>query len=159
MAQNPLIKRYLDAGMAFTQMTQARAEAIVKDLVKAGEVQTQRAEELVTALVERSRQNTDRLLDAVRKEVRAQITGLGLATKDDIARLERQIAASKKTPAKKTTGEEDPSEEEGGRSEEADPALDQEVGHPVGSGQEVVELKDIPRHHVAVSTSSSTAAG
>ena len=31
MAKNPLIKRYLDAGMAFTQMTQARAEAIVAD--------------------------------------------------------------------------------------------------------------------------------
>ena len=42
MAENPLIKRYLDAGMAFTQMTQARAEAIVKDLVKAGEVQAQK---------------------------------------------------------------------------------------------------------------------
>ena len=37
MAKNPLIKRYLDAGMAFTQMTQSRAEAIVKDLVKQGE--------------------------------------------------------------------------------------------------------------------------
>ncbi len=108
MAQNPLIKRYLDAGMAFTQMTQARAEAIVKDLVKTGEVQTQRAEALVNSLVERSRQNTDRLLDVVRKEVRSQIAGLGLATKDDVARLERKIAkvsstTASKAPAKKRT--------------------------------------------------------
>lgn len=100
MAQNPLIKRYLDAGMAFTQMTQSRAEAIVKDLVKAGEVQAQRTEELVTQLVERSRKNTDRLLEVVRKEVRDQIAGLGLATKDDIARLEKKLAAA---PTKKTT--------------------------------------------------------
>lgn len=109
MAQNPLIKRYLDAGMAFTQMTQSRAEAIVKDLVKAGEVQAQRTEELVSQLVERSRKNTDRLLDVVRKEVRDQIAGLGLATKDDIARLEKKLAAkpnktaSAKKPAKKQT--------------------------------------------------------
>lgn len=102
MAENPLIKRYLDAGMAFTQMTQARAEAIVKDLVKAGEVQAQKTEELVTQIVERSRKNTDRLLDVVRKEVRDQIAGLGLATKDDIARLEKKLsAAPKKAPAKK----------------------------------------------------------
>ena len=109
MAENPLIKRYLDAGMAFTQMTQERAEAIVKDLVTAGEVQAQKTEELVTQLVERSRKNTDRLLDVVRKEVRDQIAGLGLATKDDIARLEKKLSAAptkkastKKTPAKKT---------------------------------------------------------
>lgn len=103
MAENPLIKRYLDAGMAFTQMTQARAEAIVKDLVKAGEVQAQKTEELVTQIVERSRKNTDRLLDVVRKEVRDQIAGLGLATKDDIARLEKKLsAAPKKAPAKKS---------------------------------------------------------
>ena len=98
MAQNPLIKRYLDAGMAFTQMTQSRAEAIVKDLVKAGEVQAQRTEELVNQLVERSRKNTDRLLEVVRKEVRDQIAGLGLATKDDFARLEKKMSAA---PAKK----------------------------------------------------------
>ncbi|WP_436796129.1 phasin family protein [Actinospongicola halichondriae] len=115
MAQNPLIKRYLDAGMAFTQMTQTCAEAIVKDLVKAGEVQTQRAEELVNQLVERSRTNTDKFLEVVRKEVRDQIAGLGLATKDDIARLEQKLAAAPKKagtkkaaarkPAKKAVAE------------------------------------------------------
>ena len=36
MAQNDLLKRYIDAGLAFTALTQARAEALVKDLVKAG---------------------------------------------------------------------------------------------------------------------------
>ncbi len=102
MAQNPLIKRYLDAGMAFTQMTQARAEAIVKDLVKAGEVQANRTEELVAQLVDRSKRNTDRLMEVVRKEVRDQIKALGLATQDDIARLEARLAAvpATKAPAK-----------------------------------------------------------
>lgn len=100
MAQNPLIKRYLDAGMAFTQMTQARAEAIVKDLVRSGEVQASRTEELVGQLVERSRQNTEKLLDSVRREVRDQVAALGLATQDDIARLERRVAAAEKAPSK-----------------------------------------------------------
>ena len=109
MAENPLIKRYLDAGMAFTQMTQSRAEAIVKDLVKAGEVQAQKTEELVNQIVERSRQNTDRLLEVVRKEVRDQIAGLGLATKDDIARLEKKLSTTpKKSPAKKSPAKKSP---------------------------------------------------
>lgn len=92
MAQTDLLKRYLDAGMAFTAMTQSRAEAIVRDLVKAGEVQAEQARDTATELLERSRQNTEKLAETIRKEIRQQVSNLGLATKDDIARLERKIA-------------------------------------------------------------------
>jgi polyhydroxyalkanoate synthesis regulator phasin len=102
MAETNLLKRYLDAGVAFTQLTQSRAEAIVKDLVSAGELQTNQAQAAVTELLERSRQNTERLLEQVRKDIRAQVGNLGLATKADIARLERQIAALK-SPARAST--------------------------------------------------------
>ncbi|HEY1116492.1 MAG TPA: hypothetical protein VGE43_02230, partial [Acidimicrobiales bacterium] len=85
MAKNPLIKRYLDAGMAFTQMTQSRAEAIVKDLVKQGEVKSKQAEELIEELIERSRVNTEGLLEMVRTEVRDQLVSLGLLDTEDTA--------------------------------------------------------------------------
>jgi polyhydroxyalkanoate synthesis regulator phasin len=104
MAENDMLRRYLDAGMAFTQLTRARAEAIVKDLVKAGELQREQTQDRVEELLDRSRKNTDQLLDVVRKEIRQQLSALGVATKDDIARLERKIAAAsgaKKAPAKK----------------------------------------------------------
>ena len=93
MAQNDVLKRYLDAGIAFTTLNQARAEALVKDLVKAGEVQADQARDTVTDLLERSRKNSEKLLDAVRKEVRKQITSLGLASKSDLDRLEARIAS------------------------------------------------------------------
>lgn len=106
MAQNDILKRYLDAGIAFTTLTQSRAEALVKDLVKAGEVQADQARDAVTELVERSRKNTEKLLETVRDEVRSQITGLGLVKKDDLDKLEARFAglfgtASKKTAATK----------------------------------------------------------
>jgi polyhydroxyalkanoate synthesis regulator phasin len=104
MAENDTLRRYLDAGMAFTQLTRARAQAIVKDLVRAGEVQREQTQERVEELMERSRKNTEQMLDVVRKEVRQQLSAMGLATKDDIARLERKIAqvgGAKKAPAKK----------------------------------------------------------
>jgi polyhydroxyalkanoate synthesis regulator phasin len=94
MAQSDLLKRYLDAGMAFTAMTQARAEAIVRDLVKAGEVQADQARDAATELLERSRRNTDRLIDTIRKEVRVHVANLGLATQADVARLVRRIDAA-----------------------------------------------------------------
>ena len=115
MAQNDLLKRYLDAGIHFTSLTQGRAEALVKDLVKAGEVQADQARDAVTDLLERSRKSSESLLATIRKEVRAQITNLGLATQADLDRFEGRVQsllgqatapvkkAAKKAPAKKAT--------------------------------------------------------
>ena len=104
MAQTDLFKRYLDAGLAFTQMTQQRAEAIVKDLVKAGEVQAEQATQRRNEILDRSRKNTEALLATIRKEVREQVKSLGLATQSDVAALRKEIASLKgaaKAPAKK----------------------------------------------------------
>src|SRR5690625_3932359 len=90
MDQNT-IKRYLDAGMAFTANTQARAEDFVKELVKAGEVQTEQAQALVADIVERSRQNTDELITQIRQEVAESAESLGIATIADLSRLEGLI--------------------------------------------------------------------
>ncbi|MGQ0433098.1 MAG: phasin family protein [Microthrixaceae bacterium] len=120
MAQNDVLKRYLDAGLERGQLTQARAEALVRDLVKRGEVQADQARDAVSELVARSRRNSEKLLETIRKEVRAQVTERGLASKADLDKLEARIAklfgtaatatkkaaakaapATKKAPAKK----------------------------------------------------------
>ena len=93
MAQTDMLKRYLDAGIAFTKMTQERAEAIVRDLVGAGEVGADQASTAVQDLLERSRENTERLFETVRAEINTQIGNLGLATRDDIESLRREIAS------------------------------------------------------------------
>lgn len=116
MAQTDLLKKYLDAGLAFTQLTQQRAEAIVKDLVKAGELQAEQATQRRNELLERSRKNTEALMSTIRKEVREQVKSLGLATQSDITALRKEIAslkgksapaatktAAKKAPAAKKT--------------------------------------------------------
>jgi polyhydroxyalkanoate synthesis regulator phasin len=82
----------LDAGMTFTAMTQARAEDLIRDLVRAGEVQAEQAQSVIDELLDRSRRNSERLIDAVRAEIRQQMASLGLATKNDVERLERRIA-------------------------------------------------------------------
>jgi len=88
---NDTLKRYLDAGMAFTALTQAKAEAIVKDLVKTGEVQTEQAQAAVADLLDRSRQNTERIVEMVRREVTEQVKTLGLVGQAEFARLEKRI--------------------------------------------------------------------
>ena len=109
MAGKDMIQRYLEAGSAFTEMTRARAEGIVKELVKAGEVQLDQVQSLVDELVERRRRNADQLLTMIRKEVATQLSQLGLATREDLDALEQRVnqklaakkAAPKKVAAKK----------------------------------------------------------
>lgn len=116
MAQTTVLKKYLDAGMQFTSMTQAKAEALVKELVKAGEIQTEQAQQAVNDLLDRSRKNTEAFIEQVRTEIANSADSLGLATIADITRLEKLIAsirpadkaAAKKAPAKKAAAKKAP---------------------------------------------------
>ena len=56
MSANSLIKRLLDAGMQFTEMSQEQAEKIVKELVKSGQARRKDSEKLVEELVSRGRE-------------------------------------------------------------------------------------------------------
>jgi polyhydroxyalkanoate synthesis regulator phasin len=78
MAQNDIVKRYLDAGMAFTQLSREKAEEFVKDLVKQGDVRRKEAEDVIEALVERSRKNTEELVTLIRQEIADQLRNVGL---------------------------------------------------------------------------------
>jgi len=108
MDRTDALKRYLDAGMAFTQLTRKRAEQVVKDLVAAGDLQRSQAKEAIDELVERSRKNTDNLAEQVRKEVDSQLANMGLARKADVERLEAEVqklrASGAEVPVKPAEG-------------------------------------------------------
>jgi polyhydroxyalkanoate synthesis regulator phasin len=116
MAQTDRLKKYLDTGVAFTHMTQQRAEEIVKELVKAGEVKKGQSQKRVEELLDRSRQTTEGLRALVESEVRTQVGKLGLVPKTELDEVKRELAklkaegtktvvkkapAAKKTPAAK----------------------------------------------------------
>ena len=128
MAQSDVLRRYLDAGTNFTQLTQKRAEAIVADLVKAGEVQTTQASEAVQDLLERSRKTTESLVAQVRGEVRDAGQGPGLG---DQGRHRSAGAAYRCSGREEGSGQEEVGREEGSGQEE--------VGREEGSGQEEAE--------------------
>ncbi|MBN2624700.1 MAG: hypothetical protein JXA83_15085 [Acidimicrobiales bacterium] len=92
MADNDLLKRLLDAGMTFTALTQSRAEELIRDLVRAGAVQAEHAQAALDELVERSRRNSEKLIDAVRTEIDDQLAKRDLATRDDIERMVQRFA-------------------------------------------------------------------
>src|SRR5699024_8718572 len=91
MTESNVLKRYLEAGAAFTASTQERIEELVKELVQEGEVRTEQAQALVSDLVERSRRNTEEIVEQVRHEIAESAESLGLATVADLSRLEDLI--------------------------------------------------------------------
>lgn len=85
------------------ELTRNRAEAIVRDLIKSGDLPGGQAAQAVRDLMERSKQNRDEILNLIRSEIRNQTESLGLASKRDIERLERRVARLEDRPAAPTT--------------------------------------------------------
>jgi polyhydroxyalkanoate synthesis regulator phasin len=117
MSKKDGYQRFIDAGLAFTQMTRVRAEELVQELVRNGEVQRKEAQSKVEDLIDRSRKSSETLIAIVRDEVSNQIHSLGINNLEDLA---RQVAArlgrstdtgsapAKKAPAKKAPAKKAP---------------------------------------------------
>ena len=103
MAQIDIVQRFLDAGADFSQMTQRNAERLVKSLVDAGDLQANQAQRAVKDLLDQGRKHRERFTKAIDREVQAQVSRLGLATKADLARLDRKIDTVKKTATKSSS--------------------------------------------------------
>jgi polyhydroxyalkanoate synthesis regulator phasin len=121
MVNRDVFQKYLDAGVAFTNLTRARAEEIVHELVQNGEFQSDDARAKVEELLERSRKGREAFVAQVRKEVTRQLDGAGINNLEDLARQVADLlgrtaeagraatsgakkAAGKRAAAKKTTG-------------------------------------------------------
>src|ERR1700689_3621061 len=104
MANNERIKKYLDAGTVLGQVTRARAEEIVRELVSAGDIQREQAQEWVDNLVERSRKTSEQILDLVRNEVATQLSKIDASSLESLASqvsdlLKRSAEAGRTAPA------------------------------------------------------------
>ena len=101
------VRRLALFGSGVAELTRHQAEQIIKDLVKAGDVRRQQASSAAKDLYDRSRENRKQLTSIIRSEIENQVQNLGLASKRDLARLERRInrleSERKKTTAKKST--------------------------------------------------------
>jgi polyhydroxyalkanoate synthesis regulator phasin len=100
-------RRVMETGMQFTELRRSQARAIVSDLVSQGHLARDQMGAAVDEVVEMSRRRSDDLRRMVQKEVQRQLGALGLATKADLAALERRLTRAnreaKKAPTKKSS--------------------------------------------------------
>jgi polyhydroxyalkanoate synthesis regulator phasin len=119
MANKDAFQKYLDAGIAFTNVTRARAEELVQELVKSGEFKGSDARARVDDLIERSRKGREVLIAQVRHEVARQLDSVGVTSLEDLAKQVASLlgrsaeagkaaTAGKKAPAKKAAAKQAP---------------------------------------------------
>jgi polyhydroxyalkanoate synthesis regulator phasin len=100
-------RRVMETGMQFSELRRSQARAIVTDLVAQGHLARDQMSAAVDEVVEMSRRRSDTVRKLVQHEVQRQLGVLGLATKADLAALERKLerttrpAAPTKATAKK----------------------------------------------------------
>ena len=78
MSQIDGLKRYVEAVLALGQITRARAEELVHELIQTGAVDHVRAQEWVEDLMSTSRERSEAFVSAVRNEVRTQLSEVGI---------------------------------------------------------------------------------
>ena len=103
MAENDGTRRYLEAGLAFTQITSARTNELVRELVKTGEIERHRAENWVENLVVSSRERSAAVISTMRDEVGKQLKELGFTKVDDLAKKVVDILSRSSVAARKVT--------------------------------------------------------
>jgi polyhydroxyalkanoate synthesis regulator phasin len=118
MVKRDAFQKYLEAGIAFTHITRARAEELVSELVQSGEFQGRDARAKVDEIIERSKKSREVLVTQVRHEVVRQLDNIGITSVEDLANQVADLlgrtaeagraAAAKKAAAKKAAAKKAP---------------------------------------------------
>lgn len=87
-----LMKRAMQVGLGAFSVTKEKAEQLVDELVKRGELSQNEAKEFIENLVERGKQEQAELRNVVRTEVQKIQEDLPLVSKKEIKNLEERIA-------------------------------------------------------------------
>lgn len=99
MGPDERLRRYQEVGADFIETARTRAEEFLRDIGALGEASGRQAGTTVGDLADSGRRGTDQLFELIRREIAAQLSGLGLATKADLADLERRLTGGSAAPA------------------------------------------------------------
>ncbi|MET0478323.1 MAG: hypothetical protein ABW222_10250 [Actinomycetota bacterium] len=97
---------------SLSDLTRTQAERVAALLAKQGEVQSAQVGRVAEDLMRRTQKNRETMSRLVQREVKRQLGVLGMATRDEVARLQQRVRAleqeveraSKAAAAKATTG-------------------------------------------------------
>jgi polyhydroxyalkanoate synthesis regulator phasin len=86
-------EQYLQALASLSDLTRTQAERVASLLAKQGEVQSAQVNRVTEDLMRRTQKNREILTRLVQREVKRQLGVLGMASRDEVARLQQRVRA------------------------------------------------------------------
>jgi polyhydroxyalkanoate synthesis regulator phasin len=86
-------EQYLQALASLSDLTRTQAERVAALLAKQGEVQSAQVGRVAEDLMRRTQKNREVMSRLVQREVKRQLGVLGMATRDEVARLQQRVRA------------------------------------------------------------------
>ncbi|WP_448875294.1 phasin family protein [Desulfobulbus propionicus] len=86
-----LLKNVVYAGLGAAFLTKEKVEELTKDLIEKGKMSQEEGKQFVEDLLRKSEKAKDQLDLWINKRVEERINQLNLATKDEVAELQRKI--------------------------------------------------------------------
>ena len=86
-------EQYLQALASLSDLTRTQAERVAGLLAKQGEVQSAQVGRVAEDLLRRTQKNRETMSRLVQREVKRQLGVLGMATRDEVARLQQRVRA------------------------------------------------------------------
>jgi polyhydroxyalkanoate synthesis regulator phasin len=86
-------EQYMQALASLSDLTRVQAERVAGLLAKQGEVQSAQVGRVAEDLMRRTQKNREIMTRLVQREVKRQLGVLGMATRDEVARLQQRVRA------------------------------------------------------------------
>jgi len=91
-----LFKKGLFLGIGLFEEGREKVEALVDDLIKAGEVANEKRAETIDKYVQKIKEQEKVVSEKINNEIKKAIDKLGIPTKEDFEKLAQQVEALKK---------------------------------------------------------------
>ncbi|MCK4993764.1 MAG: phasin family protein [Candidatus Omnitrophica bacterium] len=95
-----VLKDFVNLGLGALVMTKEKAEEVVNELVKKGEVGQDEGKELINELIEKGEKSKKEIEDQIEKTVKNVVGKLDISTKKEIEELKSEIEELKKKLSK-----------------------------------------------------------
>ncbi len=89
--ETDLFQKFLLLGLGAASATKEKLEQVVSDMVGEGKISESQGRKLLDDVVDRSKEEAESLRKTVKEETTKALGAMGLATKDDLKRLEVEI--------------------------------------------------------------------
>jgi polyhydroxyalkanoate synthesis regulator phasin len=86
-------EQYMQALASLSDLTRTQAERVAALLAKQGEVQSAQVGRVAEDLMRRTQKNREIMTRLIQREVKRQLGVLGMATRDEVARLQQRVRA------------------------------------------------------------------